>query len=130
MAWSEWFFGPGKGLLRQRRERTVAPGADATPSTAGEFWEGAFYWQPGVGTFVCQKTGVSTWAWQPCAIPTGVLAAFAGVITPAGWLLCDGSAVSRTTYAALWAGMIKPVSLSNLNVSSCTSCPNWASCAG
>lgn len=36
-------------------------------------------------------------------IPTGVVQAFAGATTPQGWLLCDGSAVSRTTYANLFA---------------------------
>ena len=37
------------------------------------------------------------------ASPTGVVQAFAGSTTPQGWLLCDGSAVSRTDYAALFA---------------------------
>lgn len=32
----------------------------------------------------------------------GEVKAFAGNSTPAGWLLCDGSAVSRTTYARLF----------------------------
>lgn len=36
-------------------------------------------------------------------VPTGVVQAFAGSTTPQGWLLCDGSAVSRTDYAALYA---------------------------
>ena len=36
-------------------------------------------------------------------IPTGVVQAFAGATTPTGWLLCDGSAVSRTDYADLYA---------------------------
>ena len=36
-------------------------------------------------------------------IPVGVVQAFAGNTVPNGWLLCDGSAVSRTDYAALFA---------------------------
>lgn len=36
-------------------------------------------------------------------VPTGSLTQFVGGAAPAGWLLCDGSAVSRTTYAALYA---------------------------
>lgn len=36
-------------------------------------------------------------------VPTGCVQAFAGSTTPNGWLLCDGSAVSRETYAALFA---------------------------
>jgi microcystin-dependent protein len=35
-------------------------------------------------------------------IPTGTVQSFAGVTVPDGWLLCDGSAVSRTTYSALF----------------------------
>lgn len=34
--------------------------------------------------------------------PTGSIIAFAGATPPAGYLRCDGSAVSRTTYAALF----------------------------
>lgn len=36
-------------------------------------------------------------------VPVGVVQAFAGPTTPQGWLLCDGSAVSRTDYADLFA---------------------------
>ena len=35
--------------------------------------------------------------------PTGVILAFGGVAAPSGYLLCDGSLISRTTYAALFA---------------------------
>jgi microcystin-dependent protein len=35
--------------------------------------------------------------------PAGGLIAFTGTTAPTGWLLCDGSQVSRTTYAALFA---------------------------
>ena len=36
-------------------------------------------------------------------LPPGVIVAFGGGGAPDGWLLCDGSTVSRTTYAALFA---------------------------
>lgn len=39
----------------------------------------------------------------PSSVPTGVVTPFAGSTAPAGYLLCDGSAVSRTTYADLFA---------------------------
>jgi microcystin-dependent protein len=36
-------------------------------------------------------------------IPVGTISPYAGTSAPANWLLCDGSAVSRATYAALFA---------------------------
>lgn len=38
-------------------------------------------------------------------IPPGTVLSFAGASAPAGWELCDGRAVSRTTYAALFAAI-------------------------
>ena len=38
-------------------------------------------------------------------VPPGMIAPYAGKTAPEGWLLCDGSAVSRTTYAALYAAI-------------------------
>lgn len=35
--------------------------------------------------------------------PPGLISYFAGATPPTGWLQCDGSAVSRTTYASLFA---------------------------
>ncbi len=35
-------------------------------------------------------------------VPPGTVVAFAGDTAPAGWMLCDGTAVSQTTYAALF----------------------------
>jgi microcystin-dependent protein len=35
--------------------------------------------------------------------PSGSLTAFAGATAPTGWLICDGSVVSQTTYASLYA---------------------------
>ena len=36
-------------------------------------------------------------------VPAGMMAPYAGATAPTGWLLCFGQAVSRTTYAALFA---------------------------
>lgn len=46
-------------------------------------------------------------AWVPTtpgsiSIPSGTVVDFGGSSAPSGWLLCDGTAVSRTTYAALF----------------------------
>ena len=35
--------------------------------------------------------------------PSGIISPYAGLSAPAGWLFCDGSSVSRTTYADLWS---------------------------
>lgn len=37
--------------------------------------------------------------------PAGIIAPFAGTTAPAGWLKCEGQAVSQTTYAALYAAI-------------------------
>lgn len=39
------------------------------------------------------------------AMPAGVFVPFAGSAAPSGWLLCNGAAVSRTTYAALFGAI-------------------------
>lgn len=42
---------------------------------------------------------------QTLGIPAGMVAPFAGTSAPSGWLACDGSLVSRTTYATLFAAI-------------------------
>jgi microcystin-dependent protein len=39
----------------------------------------------------------------PVAAPVGTITQYAGAAAPTGYLLCDGSAVSRSTYADLFA---------------------------
>lgn len=38
-------------------------------------------------------------------VPAGAVSSFAGNISPDGWLLCDGSNVSRNTYKLLFAAI-------------------------
>lgn len=38
-------------------------------------------------------------------VPAGTISMFAGDTAPSGWLMCDGSAVDRTTYADLFAAL-------------------------
>jgi microcystin-dependent protein len=61
-----------------------------------------------------------TGAWRSAvmvgAAPCGSIMPFAGATVPAGWLLCDGAAVSRTTYSSLFAalgGISSPWGLGN-----------------
>lgn len=36
------------------------------------------------------------------SVPPGAITAYAGAVVPDGWLLCDGTAVSRSTYSGLF----------------------------
>lgn len=82
---------------------TVAVGSDATGDILYRSSGGGLA-RLGIGSpgqFIGVSAGVPAWATP--AIPSGTVAMYAGASAPANWLLCDGSAVSRTTYAALFA---------------------------
>lgn len=49
------------------------------------------------------NTAVATTAFAQAIVPTGGLMMWAGTSAPSGWLLCNGTAVSRTSFAALFA---------------------------
>ena len=57
-------------------------------------------------------------------VPTGALSAFAGSRVASGYLLCDGSTVSRTTYSALYAFMCPSATVTFTVASGLV---NWAS---
>ena len=57
--------------------------------------------------FKALQTGINTLGatvttMQAGVAPAGSITAFGGPVAPTGWLLCDGAAVSRDTYAALF----------------------------
>jgi len=51
------------------------------------------------------STAIATTAFVRSILPAGVMMAYGGAAAPTGWLLCDGTAVSRTTFAALFAAI-------------------------
>jgi microcystin-dependent protein len=50
-------------------------------------------------------TDAATKGYVDSAIPAGVVSYTAGSAAPAGWLLCNGQSVSRTTYAPLFSAI-------------------------
>ena len=91
---TKFFYGdkPGAGLVLRGRTATTDAGVFSLEAQS----------DGGSKTLVGKPDGTLTWDGQPL-LPVGVVQAFAGSTIPTGWLLCDGSAVSRTTYAALYS---------------------------
>lgn len=46
--------------------------------------------------------GSLTWGGENILTPAGMVSPFAGTTAPSGWLVCDGSEISRTKYAKLF----------------------------
>lgn len=47
-------------------------------------------------------SGAGVWTSSSAIVPVGVILPFAGQVAPAGWLYCNGAAISRTAYSALF----------------------------
>jgi microcystin-dependent protein len=62
---------------------------------------GAQFYQKTTGIHV--NTGWVSFAGSVVTTPTGALHMYGGAAAPIGWLMCDGAAVSRATYADLFA---------------------------
>jgi microcystin-dependent protein len=58
---------------------------------------------PGSSGNVLISNGADWVSSTTLTVPTGAITAFAGSSAPTGYLLCDGSALSRTTYSNLFA---------------------------
>lgn len=56
---------------------------------------------------VTNGSGTVTWQDQSggTTIPAGTVVMYGGGTAPSGWLVCDGSAVSRTTYSSLFTAI-------------------------
>lgn len=86
------------------KQCTAAPAENAPSGYAWFYLEsGAFKMKDSAGLVSTFLTDLST-----LVTPTGAMTQWLGGITPpSGWLLCDGSAVSRSTYANLFAVLIR-----------------------
>jgi microcystin-dependent protein len=72
---------------------------------------------PATGLLVFQTDGISGFyyyngsSWtnlssaSASSVPSGTVVSYAGSSAPSGWLLCDGSAVSRSTYSDLFSAL-------------------------
>jgi microcystin-dependent protein len=63
------------------------------------------FWRSDLKRLYYNKGTLGTPLWEGADIPVGTINMYAGATTdvPTGWLLCNGAAVSRTTYAQLFA---------------------------
>jgi microcystin-dependent protein len=89
----------------QLRNDTAANWTTKNPVLA----EGELGFESDTGTLKIGN-GTSTWTGLPEIVggsasftPSGVISQFAGSIAPDGYLLCDGAAISRTTYSSLFS---------------------------
>lgn len=77
---------------------------DHMASTAAHGATGAVMGTTNTQTVTNKDLTSSTNTFGPAALnPTGAMLAWPTASAPSGWLICDGSAVSRTTYATLFA---------------------------
>ena len=77
-----------------------SPGNMAFMAERGNLPNTGFRWNESTAQWEVTNDGS---AYAPVLQPTGMINAFAGTTAPVGWLLCYGQAVSRTSYAALFA---------------------------
>lgn len=52
------------------------------------------------------------------SMPAGIINPYAGIVAPSGWLLCDGTAVSRTTYATLFNILVPNIGTVTITIAS------------
>jgi microcystin-dependent protein len=85
------------------------PNAGLVPGSYGDLYQNltgspaALYIKETGATGSPSTGGWATLISGASSLPVGLLAPYAGSSAPSGWLLCNGQAVSRSTYASLFA---------------------------
>lgn len=78
----------------------LSPSTDTDPPT-NPIWAVDGVVSPNAGVLAA----LSQYEASIAGVPIGAQMAYAGVTPPPGWLFCDGSAVSRSTYSALFTAI-------------------------
>lgn len=81
---------------------TVANGQTQIQSSDIQEYTSAPFISEKLGDKISEATGDARYAFKNSGVPTGTSFPYFGYTLPAGFLWCDNSAVSRTTYAALF----------------------------
>lgn len=104
----------GTGVVSQNLEETVLGAyndyvSDVNPYGRTQYNNrGKYALIIGNGTADNARSNATTIDWNGNYLGqamAGIIQMFAGATPPSGWLVCDGSAVSRTTYATLFAAI-------------------------
>lgn len=84
---------------------TIAPGYTDNGSAVGDIIviRPTTQWADNIATLLAQALEDSGAPKNTILNPTGMISPYAGFTAPSGWLMCDGSDVSRSTYADLFA---------------------------
>ena len=72
------------------------------------YYNGTDYQKLGIGTagqHLATNSATNAPEWVAASLPAGGLIPYAGATAPAGWLLCFGQAISRTTYSTLFTAI-------------------------
>lgn len=95
----------------------------ATSSRSNKVWRQASMWATALGLFLNSQgqdanddgnpanlalnfqQAVLSWITASSGLPSGSMMQFGGAAAPNGWLLCNGQAVSRNTYANLFSAI-------------------------
>ena len=117
----------GTDVAQTLTNKTLATGTKI--NTTGSDTTGSIYYKDVSGNLtplpagsnaqiLSMVSGLPAWIASIAGVSfTGIVSPYAGYSAPLGWLMCDGSAVSRTTYAGLFA-VIAPSQVFTVTIAS------------
>lgn len=109
------------GVAEWQADTTYFIGSIVQRTTGGGDATGELYMSPvdnNTGNAVPVQADNANWRWiNSPSLPAGSMIDWTGIVAPAGFILGDGSAVSRTTYAAIFANttLVLAGTLANLS---------------